>query len=82
MGDLTNNQSISSTIEVLNTDICSKCRYVEFTQYPGLEIWAYGIYGINVPVIEPKCRYLHDLFLRDILASKSTPKVEEAKSDP
>ena len=74
--------SISYKVKVLDAEICSKCKYLHIMNAGCQEIWADGkiitttepyMYCDNIKM----CEYLQKLF-----ASKSTPKVEEAKSDP
>ncbi len=65
-------------VEVLDPDICSKCRMMDISNYP---VELYGGDGMVIGMEnhflckrKRQCKYLRDLF-----ASKATPKVEEAK---
>ena len=73
---------ITAKIEVLDNNICNRCQLLKVTNYP-TELW-----GDNTVVAFEnhyrcenmfQCKYLRTLFRS---ADKTTPKVEEAESDP
>ena len=68
---------INANIEVLDKDICSKCRYFSIDQRDSLDVMAddqivYTVKGGYYCTHLATCRYLQELF-----ASGTTPKVEE-----
>ena len=78
------NNIVTGKIEVLDEDICKNCKYIEITSRAHTYVYAedkvvsvlWGDHKFYCGNLE-MCKYLQKLF-----ASKSTPKVEEAKSDP
>lgn len=73
---------INANVEVLDKDICSKCRYFLIDQRDDLEVTAgdqivYTIKGGCYCTHLATCKYLQKLF-----ASETPSKVEESESDP
>lgn len=73
---------ISAKINVMDENICSKCRMLKIESCPA-EIWGDGkvLVAENTYKCERlyECRYLRNLFGS---ANKTSPKIEEAESDP
>ena len=74
------NTLMAANVEVLDAEICKECKLFEVKSFPkdifcGFDKVRKEHYYRCERLHE--CRYLHELF-----ASKTPPKVEEAKSDP
>ena len=78
------NNIVTGKIEVLNEDICRKCKYIEITSRAPTYVYAddeavsvlwgdHKFYCGNLVM----CKYLQKLF-----ASETPSKVEESESDP